>query len=88
MTDELKHPWESAAVREQLGIKSVWFANAADGIRADDFQPEVPAEHPLRQVTLCHIVLNEGQMSVVTGMWPSAGDDAQRLAWADAVSQI
>lgn len=72
-------------MREQLGIESVWFANAADGIKADEFQPEVPAGHVLRDLVLCHLVMQDG--TTITGTW-SGDDDAPTSAWADAVSQI
>lgn len=86
MTEELKQPWESAAVLDQMGIQSVWFANAADGIQPDDFQPPVPKCHPLRGLTLCHLVMRE--FTPITGTWSGDDAEARAMAWADAVSQI
>jgi len=41
-------------------IESEWYINAADGVVPDDFQPPVPAVHPLRQITICVLVLKNG----------------------------
>jgi hypothetical protein len=79
-------PWRESAVREHYGIESVWFANPADGIKSDDFQPEVPADHPLRDFTLCHLVMDDG--GLITGTWLGIDDEAVACAWADAVAQI
>lgn len=79
-------PWRESAVREQLGIESVWFANAADGIEPDEFQPALPFNHPLNHVTLCHLVMTDG--GIVTGTWRGIDDEAVACAWSDAVAQI
>lgn len=84
MSDEMKNSWESAAVLDQMGIASVWFANAAAGIQPDDYQPPVPRDHPLRDITLCHLVMLDG--TTITGTHD--GDHGQASAWSDAVSQI
>lgn len=90
MSEELKHPWESAAVREQLGIESVWFATAADGIKPDEFQPEVPAEHPLRRITLCFIVDKAGHvwLGEIASRRMKEGEDARSCAWRSAVYDL
>ena len=41
-------------------ISSEWYINAADGVPTDDFHPPVPAVHPLRQLTICILVLRNG----------------------------
>jgi hypothetical protein len=41
-------------------IASEWYINAGEGIAADEFQPPVPASHPLRQLTFCVLVLKNG----------------------------
>lgn len=79
-------PWRESSVREHYGIESVWFAVAAEGVKSDGFQPEVPADHPLRDFTLCHLVMDDGW--VITGTWGGIDDDAVACAWADAVAQI
>lgn len=79
-------PWRESAVREHYGIESVWFAVAAEGVKSDDFQPEVPAGHPLRDLTLCHLVMADG--GIVTGTWRGIDDEAVACAWSDAVAQI
>lgn len=45
-------------------IASEWYINGGDA-PADAFQPPVPANHPLRRVTICFLVLHNGY--VVTG---------------------
>lgn len=46
-------------------IASEWYINAADGVVVDDFHPPVGAESPLRLLTFCVLVLNNGY--TVTG---------------------
>lgn len=43
----------------EANIDSEWYINAGDAI-PDDFQPPVPAIHPLRLLTLCVLVLRNG----------------------------
>lgn len=44
----------------EAAIASEWYIVAAEGVPADDFHPPVPAEHPLRQLTICVLVLKNG----------------------------
>lgn len=44
----------------EASITSEWYINAAEGVVPDDFQPPVPAEHPLRRLTICVLVLRNG----------------------------
>lgn len=41
-------------------IQSIWYINGATGVVPDDFQPPVPAEHPLRLLTICVLVMRNG----------------------------
>lgn len=45
-------------------IASEWYINAADGVVPDEFQPPVPADHPLRQITICVLILRNGHKIV------------------------
>ncbi len=40
-------------------IASEWYINGGDA-QADDFQPPVPANHPLRLLTFCVLILHNG----------------------------
>ena len=44
----------------EANISSEWYINAADGVVPDEFQPSVPANHPLRCLTFCVLVLKNG----------------------------
>ena len=44
----------------EANIASTWYINAAEGVTPDNFQPPVPASHPLRLLTLCVLVLRNG----------------------------
>ncbi len=44
----------------QNEIVSTWFINGATGVAPDDFQPPVPAHHPLASLTICVLVLRNG----------------------------
>ena len=44
----------------EAAIASEWYINAADGVPEDDFHPPVPSNHPLRQLTICVLVLKNG----------------------------
>lgn len=44
----------------EASISSEWYINAGDGVIPDDFQPPVPAKHPLRLLTFCVLVLDNG----------------------------
>lgn len=53
-------------------ILSEWYINGATGVVPDDYQPPVPADHPLHLLTICVLVLRNG--FVVTGE-AFAGDE-------------
>jgi len=44
----------------EANIASEWYINAGDGVVPDYFQPPVPANHPLRLLTFCVLVLKNG----------------------------
>ncbi|WP_136474543.1 Gp49 family protein [Pseudomonas sp. DG56-2] len=44
----------------ELNIESEWYINAATGVVPNDVQPPVPADHPLRLLTFCVLVLRNG----------------------------
>lgn len=44
----------------EANIASTWYMNVGDAMPANDFQPPVPATHPLRLLTLCVLVLRNG----------------------------
>ena len=41
-------------------IASIWYINGATGVVSDDYQPGVPANSPLNQLTICVLVLKNG----------------------------
>jgi hypothetical protein len=49
----------------EAAIASEWYINAGGGVIPDDFQPPVPANHPLWPLTFCVLVLKNGY--TVTG---------------------
>jgi len=74
-------------------IVSEWYINAADGVVPDaDFHPPVPDRHPLRQLTFCVLVLQNGY--TVTGESACASPEnfdaeiGKRIARANAVAKI
>jgi hypothetical protein len=74
-------------------IASEWYINAGDGVVPDDFQPPVPAEHPLRQVTICVLVLRNGYKLVGVNEGPVSADNfdaeiGRQYARKKAVDQI
>ena len=44
----------------ESAIASEWYIVAADGVPRDDFHAPVPANHPLRLLTFCVLVLQNG----------------------------
>lgn len=44
----------------EANIASTWYINAGDGVTPDNFMPPVPANHPLRLLTFCVLVLKNG----------------------------
>lgn len=46
-------------------IGSIWYINAGEAIKPDDFHPPVGVNNPLRLLTICVLILKNGFM--VTG---------------------
>jgi hypothetical protein len=74
-------------------IASEWYINAGDGVVPDDFQPPVPAKHPLRQVTICVLVLRNGYKLVGVNEGPVSADNfdaeiGRKYARQKAVDQV
>lgn len=73
-------------------IQSIWYINGATGVLPDDYQPPVPAEHPLRLLTICVLVMRNG--FTVTGESAVASpanfnaEIGRRIARENAVSKI
>lgn len=73
-------------------IASEWYINAAKGVVPDDFQPPVPDVHPLRQLTICVLVLRNG--FTVTGESACASPEnfnaeiGRKIARENAVAKI
>ncbi len=73
-------------------IASEWYINAGDGVVPDDFQPPVPANHPLRLLTFCVLVLKNG--FTVTGESACASpenfdaDLGKKIAKQNAVAKM
>jgi hypothetical protein len=76
----------------QTAISSVWYANAAESIVPDDFQPPVSADHVLTRVTLCYIVTVNGHTLVGVNACVSAKEwdpvKAKQLAYEQAEAQL
>ena len=75
----------------EANIASEWYINAGDAI-PDDFQPPVPAIHPLRLLTFCVLVLRNG--FTVTGESACASPEnfnaeiGRRIARENAVNKV
>ena len=73
-------------------IVSEWYINGGTGVVPDDFQPAVPAEHPLRLLTFCVLVLRNG--FTVTGESACASAEnfdaeiGKRIARENAIQKI
>lgn len=73
-------------------ISSVWYLNVGESIKPDEFQPPVPAQHPLRLLTICVLVLRNG--FTVTGQSACASpenfdaDIGKKVALADAKQKV
>lgn len=73
-------------------IESEWYNNGGSGVVPDDFQPPVPANHPLRQLTFCVLVLRNG--FTVTGESACASPEnfdaeiGRKIARQNAVAKI
>jgi hypothetical protein len=76
----------------EANIASEWYINAGDGVKPDDFQPPVPANHPLRLLTFCVLVLKNG--FTVTGESACASPEnfdaevGRKIARRNAVDKI
>lgn len=68
----------SMAGAAEAAIKSEWYCNAAEAVIPDEFQPPVPAAHPLRDVTICMLVLHDGR--TVLGSSRMQGADGKDVA--------
>ncbi len=73
-------------------IASEWYINAGTGVVPDDFQPPVPANHPLNCLTFCVLVLHNG--FTVTGESACASPEnfdaeiGKKIARQNAVQKI
>lgn len=73
-------------------IASEWYINGGTGVVPDGFQPPVPAEHPLRLLTFCVLVLRNG--FTVTGESACASPEnfnaeiGRRIARENAVNKV
>ncbi len=73
-------------------ISSEWYINAGDSVISDSFQPPVPAQHPLRLLTFCVLVLKNG--FTVTGESACASPEnfdaeiGRKIARQNAVQKI
>jgi hypothetical protein len=73
-------------------IASEWYINGATGVVPDNFQPPVPANHPLNLLTFCVLVLQNG--FTVTGESACASPEnfdaelGRKIARQNAVQKI
>ncbi len=76
----------------EANITSEWYINAGDGVVPDDFQPQVPANHPLRLLTFCVLVLKNG--FTVTGESACASPEnfdaelGKKIARQNAINKV
>ena len=76
----------------EANIASEWYINAGDGVVPDGFQPPVPANHPLRLLTFCVLVLKNG--FTVTGASACASPEnfdaelGKKIARQNAVAKV
>ena len=76
----------------EANIASEWYINAGDGVVPDDFHPPVPANHPLRLLTFCVLVLKNG--FTVTGESACASPEnfdaelGKKIARQNAVAKV
>ncbi len=76
----------------EANIASEWYINAGSGVVPDDFQPPVPANHPLRLLTICVLVLKNG--FTVTGESACASPEnfdaelGKKIAKQNAVAKV
>lgn len=73
-------------------IESTWYMNLGESMVPDNFQPPVPADSPLRLVTICALVLRNGFTVVGKSACadPAEFDEAtgRRVAPEDAKRKI
>jgi len=75
----------------EANIASEWYINGGTGVVPDGFQPPVPADHPLRLLTICVLALRNG--FTVTGESACASpenfdpDLGKKIARANAVNK-
>ena len=76
----------------EANIASEWYINAGEGVAPDEFQPPVPAIHPLNQLTFCVLVLRNG--FTVTGESACASPEnfdaelGRKIARQNAISKV
>ena len=76
----------------EASIASEWYMNVGEAMPEDEFQPPVPSYHPLRQLTLCVLVMDNG--FTVTGESACASpenfdpDIGRKVARANAIQKI
>lgn len=70
---------------EPAGVRSIWFIDAASGVIPDSFQPPVPDEHPLRQITICVMVLADD--SCIVGSASITGEPGREAAFSNAMEK-
>ena len=76
----------------EANIASEWYINFGDVVVPDDFQPPVPANHPLRLLTFCVLVLKNG--FTVTGESACASPEnfdaelGKKIARQSAVAKV
>lgn len=100
MTDEIQKEIEAKGLTApritpadiEANIDSEWYINAGDAVVPDEFQPPVPATHPLRLLTFCVLVLKNG--FTVTGESACASPEnfdaeiGRKVARQNAVNKI
>jgi len=76
----------------EANIASEWYINGGSGVVPDSFQPPVPAEHPLRLLTFCVLVLRNG--FTVTGESACASPEnfdaelGRKVARTNAINKV
>lgn len=76
----------------EANIASEWYINAGTGVVPDDFQPSVPANHPLHLLTFCVLVLRNG--FTVTGESACASPEnfdagiGRKIARQNAINKV
>ena len=73
-------------------IDSEWYIKGGDA-PVNDFQPPVPARHPLRRLTVCMLVLKDGSVVIGESFFPGELEDfdmesGQRVARVAALEKL